>query len=131
MSDDHENVTKTLTVDENKSEARTLIANEECMCVQGYKCLRCVALDEIDRLWDANATLADSHFLADAAMMVLNESGAPNYFETILRTSTGREFTLTFQRKEGKSPHELRKEAEAEVERLRARLHDLYGTEGA
>jgi len=56
--------------------------------------------------------------------LILEENKAVNYvdFTCGLR---GKEYILTVQRKEGRTPHELRREAEAEVERLRAERQHL------
>lgn len=44
---------------------------------------------------------------------------APNYAETKIQTHDGKAFIVTIQRQHGKTPHELRKEAEARAEGFR------------
>ncbi|WP_068059341.1 hypothetical protein [Nocardia xishanensis] len=58
----------------------------------------------------------------------LDNPAAVNYVEVemdVQNRDTRERFVLTVRRAEGKTPHALRKEAEAEVERLRARLAEL------
>ena len=64
------------------------------------------------------------HIIGAEMALILDENKAVNYvdFTCGLR---GKEYILTVQRKEGRTPHELRREAEAEVERLRAQLQAI------
>lgn len=50
---------------------------------------------------------------------------APNYVECSMRDDLG-ELVLIIQKREGKTPHELRKAAEAERDRLQALLDGAY-----
>jgi hypothetical protein len=51
---------------------------------------------------------------------------APNYMECRLRDDKG-ELVLTIRKLEGKTPHELRREAEVERDRLQAQVLQLGG----
>lgn len=50
---------------------------------------------------------------------------APNYVETVATTEDGRQFVATVRRREGKTPHQLKKDAEAERDALRAEADKL------
>ncbi|MGX1809741.1 hypothetical protein ACWIGI_28805 [Nocardia sp. NPDC055321] len=63
-----------------------------------------------------------------ATRMFADNPGAVNYLEMEMQVGdpdTGEQFVLTVQRKAGKSAHQLRVEAEAEVARLRAHISRL------
>lgn len=63
-----------------------------------------------------------------AARMFADNPGAANYLEMQMRVGdpdSGEWFVLNIQRASGKSPHQLREEAEAEVARLHARVVEL------
>lgn len=62
----------------------------------------------------------------------LRESGAPNYlsFDAYDR-SDGSKYVLIIVKPDGKTPHELRQEAEAEVSRLREQVLTLSSAGGA
>lgn len=59
------------------------------------------------------------HVLAEQMATVLDEYDAPNYVEARLRHRDGRSFVVTVQRCEGKSPHQIRKQLEEEIARLK------------
>ncbi|MFE2994110.1 hypothetical protein ACFXG4_03750 [Nocardia sp. NPDC059246] len=66
-----------------------------------------------------------------ATRMFADNPSAVNYLEMEMHVGdpdTGERFVLTVQRKSGKSPHQLREEAEAEVARLRERVEELENT---
>lgn len=54
--------------------------------------------------------------IAGVLMAWFEQLGAVNYVETTLSTAAGETFVLSLQRKNGKTPHELRLEAEAKLE---------------
>lgn len=55
-------------------------------------------------------------------VMMLDKAGAENYCQIEVAAGTRDAVVLTIQRKAGKTPHDLRREAEAEVERLRGAI---------
>lgn len=66
--------------------------------------------------------------LADALYQIIKDIDAPNYVEFELvagPTDAPERLAMTLQRVAGKTPHALRKEAEAEVARLRAIILDV------
>lgn len=71
-----------------------------------------------------------AQLLAEALTKQFADSGAVNYVELTFRSTRvrpGQRFVVTLQRCEGKTPHELRRAAEAEVVRLRQRLGGQAG----
>lgn len=53
-----------------------------------------------------------AHYMAANMVELLDGHGAENYVEILLRKNDGTTFTLTVQRCEGQTPHELRRIAE-------------------
>lgn len=65
-------------------------------------------------------------------VQMLDKAGAENYCQMEAVIGTRDAVVLTIQRKAGKTPHELRREAEAEVERLRGAIKQFgKDTDGA
>lgn len=74
---------------------------------------------------DNRVLAAESNF-ADIAAVVLKDAKAKNYVEIQLDASDGSQYVLTFQRRDGETPHQLRAKAEAEVARLRELLREWW-----
>jgi hypothetical protein len=87
------------------------------------------AAAEIERLRESNKILASGEYLrgmADAASLLLRDAEAPNYVEVLLAQGeeTDPSLIMTLRRLDGKTPHQLRQEAEDEIERLRGLLRE-------
>lgn len=64
--------------------------------------------------------------LAPIALAMLEETDAPNYVEqTVHHPDTHERVVIIVQKPNGKTPHELRTEADAKAEEARAALRDL------
>jgi hypothetical protein len=70
-----------------------------------------------------------AHLLADAFAEQFVESDATNYLEMHLHSNVTGPLIVTLQRHHGKTPHQLRAEAEAERDALRAELDALKAQE--
>jgi hypothetical protein len=72
---------------------------------------------------EMNGKIKGIHTLCAEARGLLKD--APNYVECSMRDDLG-ELVLTIQKREGKTPNELRRAAEAERDRLQALLDGAY-----
>ncbi|MDP2662110.1 MAG: hypothetical protein Q8R28_15400 [Dehalococcoidia bacterium] len=79
-------------------------------------------------MFEARFTEGDRGILsviADAMYVLFMQQGGVNYVGWQMRAKDGKEpMLLTLQRKLGKTPHELRAEAEKELGELRKKLED-------
>lgn len=66
-----------------------------------------------------------AHLLADTFAHQFKENGAANYLEMSFVNDEVGELTVTMQRRQGKTPHQLRALAEAQRDRYRAALDRL------
>lgn len=89
-------------------------------------------LAENSKLKEANAAL-EAGRLAEATALaaIFDETAAENYVEILLEDHrSNRLFLMTIQLKSGKTPHELRREAEAERDELKRKLADANSPVG-
>jgi hypothetical protein len=104
-----------------KEHLETLDAEARAVC-DGQATMRDLALKygRIDFLKHGPAV----QYVADECFRLLEEMDAKNYGEVIFNDSRheGRQLVLTMQLKEGKTPHELRLEAEKERDALKAQI---------
>lgn len=86
------------------------------------------AEEEVAKLFGINRTLAEESKFADIAAMVVKDAKAKNYVEMQLVAGDGAEYVMTFQRRDGETPHQLRVKAEAEVAGLLSMLREWWGS---
>jgi len=67
-------------------------------------------------------------YIAEYMAQVMGHPGdLNNYMEVTVNHAVAGPMVLTLQRANGKTPHQLKVEAEAEVQRLKRHLNQLYG----
>lgn len=113
-----------LSVDQLKDE----LMRQYAMLQDQFDNLSLVEMHVVDGTLTMNLENGPVAYLAEYMAQVLGHPGEPhNYMEITINHKTLGPMVLTLQRVSGKTPHQLLKEAQAEVDRLKRHLNQMYG----
>ena len=113
-----------LTLDELKDEVMRLHA----IAMADFENIRLVEMHMVDGKLTMNLSGGPIQYMAEYMAEVLGHPEEPhNYAEIMFTHHTVGPLVLTLQRQNGKTPHQLKVEAEAEVLRLKRYLNQMYG----
>ena len=92
--------------------------------------LRSLRIDNGEAVMEVGGRLISLISYPLARMLDLDGESLANYIEIAMHDEKIGAMVLTLQRKSGKTPHELRREAESENVQLRQELQELRGLNG-
>jgi len=113
-----------LSVDQLKDEVMRLHA----IAMADFENTRLVEMHMVDGKLTMNLSGGPIQYMAEYMAEVLGHpEELNNYAEIMFTHHVAGPLVLTLQRQNGKTPHQLKSEAEAEVQRLKRHLNHLYG----